>query len=65
MLYADGVMDPPVARTGGAKPKREVTIGVRLTHDALAYIDELAKKEERTRSDMIRVLLRVGIEGRK
>jgi metal-responsive CopG/Arc/MetJ family transcriptional regulator len=58
-------MDPPVARTGGAKSKREATIGVRLTPDALAYIDKLAEKEERTRSDMIRVLLRVGMEHRQ
>lgn len=58
-------MDPPVARTGGQKPRRDAVIGVRLSSTALASIDQLAEKEERTRSDMIRVLLRVGIENRR
>jgi metal-responsive CopG/Arc/MetJ family transcriptional regulator len=55
-------MDAPVARTGGKRAKREVTVHVRLTEDALAYIDALAARDERTRSDMIRVLLRKGME---
>jgi len=57
-------IDPPVARTGGKRPKREAVIGIRLTRDALATIDALADREQRTRSDMIRVLLRTGIEHR-
>lgn len=66
VLYAIRMeLDPPVARTGGVKPRREVVIGVRLTIDALAAIDELADKEQRTRSDMIRILLRAGLEARR
>lgn len=53
-------MDPPVART--KRPAREVTVHVRLTADALARIDQLAAQEERTRSDMVRVLIRRGWE---
>lgn len=35
---------------------------VRLTQEASDYIDMLAAKEERTRSDMVRILLRRGME---
>lgn len=66
MLYANRMeLDPPVARTGGTKLRREVVIGVRLTRDALAAIDALADKEQRTRSDMIRILLRAGLDARR
>lgn len=55
-------MDPPVARTGGRRAAREVTVHVRLTREASDYIDRLAEKEQRTRSDMVRLLLRRGME---
>ena len=55
-------MDPPVARTTGKRPNREVTIHIRVTEQMLDGIDKLAKNEERTRSDMIRVLIRRGWE---
>lgn len=55
-------MDPPVARTGGKRPIRSETVHIRLTEDALAQLDKLAAQEERTRSDMIRVLIRRGWE---
>lgn len=58
-------MDPPVARTGGKRPPRDVTLSIRLTRETLAWIDSQAAKEERTRSDMLRILLRDGIEHRK
>lgn len=55
-------MDAPVARTGRKRAPREVTVHVRLTQEASDYIDMLAVKEERTRSDMVRLLLRRGME---
>lgn len=58
-------MDPPVARTTGKHPLRDVTLSIRLTSGTLTWIDSQAAKEERTRSDMIRILLRDGIEHRK
>jgi metal-responsive CopG/Arc/MetJ family transcriptional regulator len=58
-------MDPPVARTGGKRAPRDVTLSIRLTRETLAWIDSQAAKEERTRSDMLRILLRDGIEHRK
>lgn len=56
-------MDPPVARTGGPKPPpRGNVVQIRLTDAGLAALDQLARREERTRSDMIRILLRRGME---
>jgi hypothetical protein len=55
-------VDPPVARTGGKRAPREVTLHLRVTLEYAAYIDSLAAKEERTRSDMLRILLRRGTE---
>lgn len=55
-------MDPPVARAAGKRAVRDETVHIRLTRDALQRIDALATQEERTRSDMIRVLLRRGWE---
>lgn len=43
------------------KPGQAV-LHLRLTEDGLANIDGLATREERTRSDMIRVLIRRGWE---
>lgn len=37
-------------------------VQVRLSDAGLAALDELARREERTRSDMIRILLRRGME---
>lgn len=58
-------MDQPVARPAGKRATRDAVIGIRLTREALAYVDQLAAKEDRTRSDMLRILLRDGIEHRK
>jgi Arc/MetJ-type ribon-helix-helix transcriptional regulator len=55
-------MDQPVSRTGKRRAVRDVTVHVRLTQEASDYIDTLAEKEERTRSDMVRILLRRGME---
>lgn len=55
-------MDSQVARTTGTKAKREVTLHVRLAQESLDNIDEQAEKEGRTRSDMVRMLLRRGWE---
>lgn len=57
-------MDPPVARTAG-RLARDQMIHIRLSASGLAALDALAKAEERTRSDMIRLLLRDGVEARK
>lgn len=55
-------MDRPVRRTGGKEPVRNNVVQVRFTDAGLAALDQLAKREERTRSDMIRILLRRGME---
>lgn len=39
-----------------------VKIDVRLSPAALAQVDQLAEEDERTRSDMLRILLRIGLE---
>lgn len=36
-------------------------VAVRLSPAALAQVDELAAADERTRSDMLRILLKVGL----
>jgi len=53
-------LDGPVVRSKRAA--REITVHVRMTAEALDRIDRQAAREERTRSDMIRVLLRRGWE---
>lgn len=57
-------MDTPAARAG-RRPVRDTTVSIRLTGEAARFIDGLATREERTRSDMIRVLLREGIDARR
>lgn len=57
-------MDTLVRRTPG-QPPRERTVCVRLSAAALTAVDDLAAREERTRSDMLRVLLRIGMEHRR
>ncbi len=54
-------MDSPVARAG-KQPVRNNIVQVRLSDSGLAALDTLAAREERTRSDMIRILLRRGME---
>jgi metal-responsive CopG/Arc/MetJ family transcriptional regulator len=39
-----------------------VKVDVRLSSAALAEVDRLAAADERTRSDMLRILLRIGLE---
>jgi metal-responsive CopG/Arc/MetJ family transcriptional regulator len=56
------MFDPPVQRRGGPRQPRTERIIIRLTPDALAQIDQLAEKEQRTRSDMVRILLNRGLE---
>jgi len=60
------VVDPgklitPVARPGGKGEPRDIKVQVRLTKEAVAYIDELAERQGQTRSDMLRILIRRGI----
>lgn len=58
-------MDRPVQRVGGKQPPRNNVVQVRFTDAGMAALDELAAKEQRTRSDMIRILLRLGMEARQ
>lgn len=55
-------LDPPTRKPGAAK--RETTIGIRISEAGLKALDELAEQEQRTRSDMVRILLREGMEAR-
>jgi hypothetical protein len=54
-------MDPPVARVSKRGP-REVTLHIRVTGQMAASIDKLAEKEQRNRSDMLRILIMRGWE---
>jgi uncharacterized protein (DUF1778 family) len=56
------VMDPPVQRRAGKRQPRDVRVIIRLTQEARDLIDKIAAKEQRTRSDMVRILLQRGIE---
>jgi metal-responsive CopG/Arc/MetJ family transcriptional regulator len=55
-------MDSPVARTTGTRSKREMTLHIRVTEEMVKRLDEQARKEQRSRSDMLRVLIRRGWE---
>lgn len=55
-------MDPPVARPGKKRAPREVTLHLRVTQELADYLDGIAEAEERTRSDVLRTLLRKGME---
>lgn len=57
-------MDPPVARTGGQPLLRDHVIRIRVSAVGLESLDQFAASEQRTRSDMIRLLLRDGMEAR-
>jgi len=48
-----------------AYPPRRVRIDARLDAADLADVDALAEAEERTRSEMLRILLRLGVAARK
>jgi len=52
--------DTPVRRPG-AKP-RTAAIHIRTTPEAVAAIEKQAAKEQRTFSDMVRILLARGLE---
>lgn len=52
--------DTPVRRPG-AKP-RTARIDIRTTPEAVERIQALAEKEQRTFSDMVRILLARGLE---
>lgn len=52
-------LDPPVKR--GPLPPRDRIVTLRITGDALAAVDRLAADEQRSRSDMLRVLLSRGL----
>lgn len=54
-------MDPPVKRPG-QRPARASRIELRVTPAAHEAIASRAKKEERTFSDMVRILLMRGME---
>lgn len=49
-------LELPVQRPG-RRPPRIRQIAVRLTDETLKAIDSRAEREERTRSDMVRILL--------
>jgi hypothetical protein len=46
-------------------PDRRVQVAVRLSPGGLAAVDALAEEEDRTRSDMVRVLLVEAVTARK
>lgn len=52
----------PVVRRPGQRSPRTKRIEIRVTPEAHARITELAKKDDRTFSDMVRVLLARGLE---
>lgn len=45
--------------------ERRVLVNVRLSPDGLKAIDALAEAEDRTRSDMIRILLKEAVAARR
>ena len=49
--------DAPVTRASGSRARRTNIVTIRLTDSALSWIDGLAEKEDRTRADMLRVLI--------
>ncbi len=56
--YNSLMLDQPRRRApDGTRPH---LICVRVSAEALAYLDTLAEKEHRTRSDMMRILLAAG-----
>lgn len=52
-------MDSPVH---GQREPRTERVNVRLTTAEQAEIDRIAEKEQRTRSDMVRILINRGME---
>lgn len=59
-LYVRWMTDTPV-RQAGQKP-RTARIDIRTTPEAVERIQALAEKEQRTFSDMVRILLARGLE---
>lgn len=55
------MVDPPVRRSGDRQARTERLV-VRLTPDGMAQLDALARKEQRTRADMARILMTRGME---
>ena len=53
--------DSPVRRAGPAK-KRDASIHLRTTTEAVERIKAMAEKEQRTFSDMVRILLARGLD---
>lgn len=43
---------------------RPNTVHARLTDDGLKVVDDIAKQEQRTRSDMVRVLIAEAVKAR-
>lgn len=57
----DVEMDGPVRAPGDAETRDRV-LHIRVTETGLRALDQQAAREHRTRSDMVRVLLRRGLE---
>lgn len=55
-------MDSPVRRRGEQPAPKGNVVRLRVSDAGLAALDALAEREQRTRSDMIRILLRRGME---
>ena len=55
-------MDSPVRRRGEQPAAKDNVVHLRVSAAGMAALDALAEREQRTRSDMLRVLLRRGME---
>lgn len=53
-------MDPPVRR--GKTIERTEILTLRISKQGLAAVDAMAELEDRSRSDMVRILLKRGME---
>jgi hypothetical protein len=55
-------MDSPVRRPGEHLDLKDTVVRLRVSQAGMEALDALAEREQRTGSDMIRVLLRRGME---
>lgn len=61
----DTMSDVPAKWPVKPNPDRRVQVAVRLKPSSLEAIDKLAEEDQRTRSDMIRVLLAEAVAARE
>lgn len=55
-------MDAPVRRRGEQLTVKDGMIRLRVSQAGMQALDAMAEREQRSRSDMVRVLLRRGME---